>query len=290
MNPFVLLSPLPALVLALGNPDAPGDVAPAPRPPEFGSRPQRAIGTANAQATVEPTVPTFVNAIAVFAYADGVLYHAYAAPGRVTDIILQPGEMLGSVASGDTARWIIGDTTSGSGAEKRAHILVKPFNAGLTTNLVITTDRRAYHVLLTSSATNAMAALSWSYPADEMLAIKRAEDARTAAAPVAAGLDVDALRFNYAITGDRAPWRPVRAFDDGRQTFIEFPATLATGEAPPLFALGSNGEAELVNYRVRGRFYVVDRLIDAAELRLGTKKQLVVRITRVEAGRKEGKR
>jgi type IV secretion system protein TrbG len=240
----------------------------------------RVVAAANGAATAEPTAPTFVNATAVFAYADGIVFHAYTAPERVTDIMLQPGETLGSVASGDTARWIIGDTTSGTGADKRAHVLVKPFSAGLATNLVITTDRRTYHVLLTSDRADAMAALSWTYPADEMIALKHAQAAEAAAAPVATGLDVDTLHFNYAISGDRPTWRPVRAFDDGHQTFIEFPATLDTGDAPPLFIVGPKGEAQLVNYRLRGYFYVVDRLFDAAELRLGTKKQQVVRITR----------
>jgi type IV secretion system protein VirB9 len=72
----------------------------------------------------------------------------------------------------------------------------------------------------------------------------------------------------------------LRAFDDGRQTWIEFPAHIAVGEAPPLFVLGDKGEAELVNYRVSGRLYIVDRLFGAAELRLGGKKQKIVRVTR----------
>ena len=72
----------------------------------------------------------------------------------------------------------------------------------------------------------------------------------------------------------------MRAFDDGRQTFIEFPPTIATGVAPPLFVVDAKGEASLVNYRVNGRFYIVDRLFDLAELRFGLKHQDVVRITR----------
>ena len=105
--------------------------------------------------------------------------------------------------------------------------------------------------------------------------------------PVASGLDVDQLHFDYAVSGDKPAWRPLRAFDDGRQTFIEFPATLAVGDAPPLFLVDGKDQAQLVNYRLRGRYYVVDRLFDIAELRLGTKHQIVVRITRTgtERGR-----
>jgi type IV secretion system protein VirB9 len=238
------------------------------------------VGLANRAATLEPTPHGFVNAVQMYPFAEGILYQVYAAPERVTDIALQPGEVLGAVASGDTVRWVIGDTSSGSGAEKRTHVLVKPFAAGLSTNLVITTDRRVYHLALASTAGGAMAALSWSYPQDALIALKRTEQQAQAAAPVASGLDVETLHFDYALSGDRPAWRPLRAFDDGRQTFIEFPGSLSVGEAPPLFLVDEHGDAQLVNYRVSGRFYVVDRIFDTAELRLGTKHQLVVRISR----------
>jgi type IV secretion system protein VirB9 len=250
------------------------------------------VAAANRAATQEPQAQGFVNAVQVFPFADGAIYQVYTAPGAVTDIALQPGESLVAVAAGDTVRWVIGDTTSGSGTEKRTHILVKPFASGLATNLVITTDRRSYHVQLTATSRTAMATLSWTYPADQLIALRRAAEQASAAAPVSEGLSVDTLHFNYAISGDQAAWRPLRAFDDGRQTFVEFPASIAVGEAPPFFIIGPTGEAELANYRVRGRFYVIDRIFDVAELRLGTRKQQVVRINRVAEGSvaRKGKR
>ncbi len=250
------------------------------------------VAAANRAATLEPQAQGFVNAVQVFPLSDGKIYQVYTAPGAVTDIALQPSENLVAVAAGDTVRWVIGDTTSGTGADKRTHILVKPFTSGLATNLVVTTDRRSYHLQLTAMSRTAMAALSWTYPADQLIALRRAADQAAAAAPVSEGLAVDSLHFNYAISGDAPAWRPVRAFDDGRQTFVEFPASIAAGDAPPLFVVGLTGEAELVNYRVRGRFYIIDRIFDAAELRLGTRKQQVVRIARVGDGTpsRKGKR
>lgn len=240
----------------------------------------RRITQANRAATREPAAQGFVNAVQIYSWNEGAIYQAYTAPGAVTDIALQPGEALISVASGDTVRWVIGDTTSGSGADKRTHILVKPFASGLATNLVITTDRRSYHLQLASTSRTAIAALSWTYPQDALIALKRANADAESALPVASGLAIDALNFGYAIKGDDPSWRPLRAFDDGRQTFIEFPASIAVVEAPPLFVIGREGTAELVNYRMRGRFYIVDRLFEAAELRLGLKKQDIVRIER----------
>jgi len=238
------------------------------------------IRAANHAATAEPATDSYLGAVQVYPYSDGAIYHVVTAPGKVTDIVLQPGEKLGAVAAGDTVRWVIGDTTSGSGGTKRTHVLVKPFTAGLSTNVIITTDKRTYHLTMTSTDHTAMSTLSWTYPHDQLIALEAAAEQAKAAQPVASGLRVEQLHFDYAISGDHPAWRPLRAFDDGRQTFIEFPATLGTGEAPPLFLVDAKGTASLVNYRVQGRYYVVDRLFDAAELRLGLKHQQVVRISR----------
>jgi type IV secretion system protein VirB9 len=223
----------------------------------------------------------------VHPWRPGAVYRLEAAPGRVSDIVLQPGETLVSVAAGDTARWVIGDTSSGAGTGRRTHILVKPARSGLRTNLVIATDRRVYRLDLESGA-RAMARIAWTYPRDDLLALERRNAALEAAAPVAAGVAVDRLDFNYEIKGDRPAWRPVRAFDDGVRVFIEFPPTMAGGAAPPLFVIGSSGKAELVNYRLRGHYYIVDRLFSAAELRLGEKHQDVVRIE--HSGKRRGRR
>jgi type IV secretion system protein TrbG len=242
--------------------------------------PTAPVNKANGSALREPTRFGYLNTIQVYAFQEGQLYRLYAAPEQVTDITLQAGEALVSVAAGDTVRWIVGDTTSGSGAVKRTHILVKPSAPGLKTNLVILTDRRVYYLALESTERTAMAALSWNYPKDELMAIERAAADAEVQSPVANGLALDRLNFDYRISGDDPDWRPLRAFDDGRQTFIAFPSSITVGEAPPLFVTGANGEAQLVNYRMRGDYYVVDRLFDAAELRLGEKNQDVVRITR----------
>jgi type IV secretion system protein TrbG len=242
--------------------------------------PTTQVAKANHSALREPTRFGYLNAIQVYPYQEGQVYRLYAAPEQVSDITLQSGEALISVAAGDTVRWIVGDTTSGSGPAKRTHILVKPSAPGLKTNLVISTDRRVYHLALESTERTAMAALSWNYPQDELMAIERAAADAEAGRPVAEGLALDRLNFDYRISGDDPDWRPLRAFDDGRQTFIAFPSNISVGEAPPLFVTGANGEAQLVNFRMRGDYYVVDRLFDAAELRLGEKNQDIVRITR----------
>ena len=127
-----------------------------------------------------------------------------------------------------------------------------------------------------------MASVSWSYAADQLIALRQQNVRAEAAQPVASGIDVDALNFRYRVEGDTPAWRPLRAYDDGRQVFVEFPRGIAQGEMPPLWVIGAAGGAELVNYRVRGRYMIVDRLFAAAELRLGGEHQKKVRIVRTD--------
>ena len=234
--------------------------------------PRQRVGRANAEARVQPDRQGYRNAIQQYAWSEGALFQVYAAPGQITDIVLQEGEQLvgpGPVASGDTVRWIIGDTVSGSGASRRVHILVKPTRPDIVTNIVINTSRRTYHIEVRATPATYMASVSWSYPEAELIALRMAEAERERTAPVAAGLDLGALNFRYRLSGDKPRWRPVRVFDDGRQTFVEFGDDIASGEMPPLFATGVKGEAELLNYRVQGRYMIVDRLFERGELRMG---------------------
>ena len=306
MPPAVASNVPPAEIAAMPAPEAPRAIEivtipePLPLPGQLkpvavGARPsepadpRQRVGAANAAARIQPTRDGYVNAIQQYPWTEGALYQVYTAPGQVTDIALQEGEQLvgpGPVAAGDTVRWIIGDTVSGAGPTARVHILVKPTRPDIGTNLVVNTSRRTYHLELRATPSTYMASVSWTYPQDRLIALRGANAAAALSAPIATGLDIAALNFRYRIEGDRVAWRPARAFDDGRQVFIEFAAEISQGEMPPLFVTGAAGDAELVNYRVQGRYMVVDRLFASAELRLGDRRtERRVRILRDEARR-----
>ncbi|ETD53983.1 P-type conjugative transfer protein TrbG [Pseudomonas aeruginosa] len=267
--------PMPAQMKPLPEVD---EAKPAPEPADETVR----VSKANAEARIAPTREGYVNAIQVWPFTDGALYQVYAAPGRVTVVSLQPGEELVTVAAGDTVRWIVGDTSSGSGDALRVNVLVKPIRSALKTNLVITTSRRTYLLELTSTERAWMASVSWDYPKDRMLALQRQAQAASTAAPVDTGLSLEKIRFRYAVSGSNPPWKPLRAFDDGEKVYIQFPPGIAQGELPPLFVIGAQGDWQLVNYRFRPPYYIVDRLFGAAELRLGGDGGDVVRIERTD--------
>ena len=255
------------------------EVKPAKRQTHEGAKVR--IDDANDAAKVEPSKDGYINAIQTYPYMKGALYQLYAAVNQVTDVALEPGENLLSISAGDTVRWIVGDTVSGSGEDSQVHVLVKPITADLQTNLVITTDRRTYHLELQSGDKTYMASVSWVYPHSDLLALKKnnARASARAKQTIDAKLNLSRLNFRYRITGE-APWKPVRAFDDGEKVYLQFPTGIAKGEAPPLFVVGEDGQPALVNYRVRDNYYIVDRLFAVAELRLGTEQQQVVRVTR----------
>ncbi|MBV2193091.1 MAG: P-type conjugative transfer protein TrbG, partial [Azonexus sp.] len=243
----------------------PGEASSAPEPADEKVR----VSRANQEARVAPTRQGYVNAIQVWPYSDGALYQVYAAPGRVTVITLQAGEELVTVAAGDTVRWIVGDTSSGTGDALRVNVLVKPIRSGLKTNLVITTSRRTYLIELTSTEKAWMASVSWDYPKDRMLALQRQAQAAQATAPVNTGLSLEKIRFRYAISGSNPPWQPLRAFDDGEKVYIQFPAGTAQGELPPLFVIGAHGVGYFFLYCFLYFLYILYLLFGADDVRLG---------------------
>ncbi len=252
-------------------------LAPEPvRPPRTRARqvsPAAALAAANASARRRPGPDGFVDATHIYDYAPGAIFELYATPEFLSTIALEEGETLQTTAAGDTARWMVEAVPTAGEDEGRTIVLVKPMRAGVRTNIVLVTDRRTYLVeaIAVAAGQAYSAQIAWRYPEDGL--------ARRVAGPT---VTLDALNFRYRIEtvrGRTPHWRPQRVFDDGRRTYIEFQLDLETSEAPPLFIRNGN-EAQLVNYRVRGNRYVVDRLFDAADLRLGDRHPIVVRISR----------
>ncbi|WP_311028675.1 P-type conjugative transfer protein TrbG [Mesorhizobium koreense] len=272
--------PLPAVPAAIVDErPRPLHIPPAWLPSHGGTAansPSARVTNANAAARVEPRREGYYNAIQIYPWSEGALYQVYTSPGQITDIALEPGESLtgaGPIAAGDTARWIIGDTESGSGFTRRVHVLVKPTRADITTNLVITTDRRIYMLELRAGANPYMPAVAWAYPQRPG---SRQGIPATPVIPAAA-----ARNYRYALSGDNPPWRPIAVYDDGRRVYIEFPGGIVQGEMPPLFVIGSEGELQIANSRIYQNILIVDRLFGAAELRLGSgDRQQTVRISR----------
>ncbi len=218
----------------------------------------------------------------VFEYGTG--HHSVVcAVLELCDIALEPGEKILDAQIGDSARWSVDTASSGSGGTQVSHLVVKPLASGIRTSLVVTTDRRAYHLRLKASPDQYMPSVRFSYPGRGFSALSsakalQAQSSRQSAvvpsgrievdggyqeragggAAEAAILDEEDMHdSDYEITGDEEAM-PERVFFDGRRTIVR----MARGTARMPVLLLSGG----ANYRVSGTDYIIDGRIAAASL------------------------
>ena len=200
---------------------------------------------------------------------------------QVCDIELQPGEQVNSIHLGDQARWLVEPAVTGQGALEVQHLIIKPLDVGLETSLVVTTNRRTYHMRLRSHRRDFMPRVGFTYPEDAIAkwdAIKTREshamDVRRSRTLPGTGEYLGNLDFAYSVAGDAA-WKPLRVYNDGQKTIIQMPAIMAQTEAPTLLLLTKEGgffsedETVMVNYRLQGDRYIVDAVFDKAMLIAG---------------------
>jgi type IV secretion system protein TrbG len=215
----------------------------------------------------------------VYTYGTG-LPTVICAPLRLCVIELEPGEKLvGEPHIGDSVRWLIEPASSGAGMVESALLVVKPKVAGLDTNLILTTDRRLYYLRLVSTAHEYIARTSFEYPAAETARWqahlrqqqRRARDA-AAQSHLAPLRTIEDLYFDYRVAGKHRELQPVRIFDDGEKTYIQVRDEVRHRELPVLVVVGDKGP-EMVNYRVKGTLFIVDRLFEHAALILGAGKK-----------------
>lgn len=231
------------------------------------------------------------NAVPPVQGQNGALNYAYGnhvpkivcRPNRITDIALQAGEKVTAVHAGDTTRWQISPAKSGSGEQETIHVVVKPLIPDISTNLLVMTDRRTYNLDLVSSATNYIPSVRFSYPDDVIGAwgsfiaeSRKKQQQDVVLSDGKYSLLPDNLYFGYSIVkGKEVAWSPIRVFDDGVKTYIEMPAKYQSLEAPVLLFYEGQ-QQKLVNYRVKDRFYIVDRLMTKKAVLIAGKSRVVI--------------
>lgn len=240
-------------------------------------RSEARVGTAVESGTVRGERAAYVRAKVVFPFYEKSLFEINTSTDRMTTIELEPGEKIttsdGKPRAADTVNWVVDTAESGEGNAKSVLVLVKPITPGAETNLLIPTNKRSYYIVLRSDSQAYMPIVGFNYPFEEA----KAREASAKATEVeeqkheAVGVSPDQIRFGYAVKGSSVEWKPVRVFDDGSKTYIQMPAAMRSSEAPALFVMEDGKDPQLVNYRVKGDYYIVDRLFTRAQLRVGTR-------------------
>lgn len=200
---------------------------------------------------------------------------------RACDIQLEPGELLtGTPKAGDTSRFQISKAKHGSGDKEVTHVVVKPTDVGIETNLIIYTDRRVYQVKLMSAANEKdyVHAIGFYYPEElieewaetaKLQDRARKQQEKTAEAQMPAAC-AEKLDFEYRIEGSAA-FKPQRVFNTCGKVYIHLPDGVAQAVAPVLVGIGKDGSAEYLNYRAKtASILEVDKLFDKAVLVSGS--------------------
>lgn len=215
---------------------------------------------------------------------------------QICTIKLQPGETPTEAPTlGDLVRWSAELRAGGTSENPQVYVALKPTIEAEPTSMLLVTNKRAYHFELIPSDTDYTPFVSFVYPAEiqaenarRIAELKEKEDAenrRLAAIRAKAAAEkavvqarqsvsvsgnathVSKLNFEYSIQG-KAPFKPARVFSDGTKTYIDLPPNYS-GEQPVFIALDNSGSEELVNYRVTGVRYVIDKVISRGRLVLG---------------------
>lgn len=196
-------------------------------------------------------------------------------PLQETVVSLESGEKFRNISTGDPSRWSYSVATSGEGSSIQQNILIKPSAPSISTNMVITTNKRIYNLRLVSGAdpdSNSMRCVRFWYPKE----IQAETAVSNSSNPSAVNVAVNQLNFDYRLTNENGyslpRWAPTRVFDDGIHTYIQFPATIASTDMPVLFVLRNGKTNELVNYRYQAPYFIVDKLFKQAALVLGAGK------------------
>ena len=209
------------------------------------------------------------NVATIFNYNENDSYRVYCRANNLTTIFLQPGEQVLGLDGGDTSRWNVKSTQTGSSQGPVEIIQVKPqyFQPGnlLKTNLTITTNRRFYNIELVSCREWYNPIIKFNYPSDiirEKIFKSQNEEEMTLVNP-------EKLNYKYSISTKRYAFAPTQIYDDGKKTIMVLRGEI---QETPVFHIKEGDKLLMVNYRIKGNYLIVDRTFDKGVLSVGNKK------------------
>jgi P-type conjugative transfer protein TrbG len=227
---------------------------------------------------VEPVEPPKARSTRekVYEFKDGDVYQATVGLGAPLNLRLQPGERIHNLVGGDrtpmaegqdtSPPWEVKEGLSGAGDDARPHVFITAVRAGLRTGLTITTTKRTYELELRSVGRSPVRSVRWTYPDDLVRLVAKAPEP----SPLPDPTQPRSYHVPYTIqtSNPRPPWSPRQVVDDGWKTYVLFPPTVTTIDAPLVRLIGPNGP-EVLNARQVGSVMVLDRIIHRIELRIG---------------------
>lgn len=227
-------------------------------------------GPSKAVSFTQDAINSQGNSTMVFAFSPNQLYKIYCRQGYLTDIELKKGENVKFVGGGDTAAWsVIANTVGGV-----PHVYIKPVVSDSTTNLIITTDRHSYQLIVnTSDWYNPI--VKWTYADEDQQEqlVRQQKEERLVTGTV--NTSPENLDFAYEYKQKNTELAPSSIFSDGVKTFIKFAKTM--NKAPIIFVKGQGNHAQMVNYTIKDNCIIIEAVFREAELRLSDSEYITIK-------------
>ena len=272
-------SPKPAIAVPLTDYNTP-DNTPPDSAPQSDKDVQQLVTENNLRFEIHPEQVDYHGGAVVYNFVPNHIYQLFVAPLELSTVVLESGEqVVNAPAAGDTSNFMVACTYDIEDGQQIQRVLVKAVYAGKQTTLSINTNKRSYTFKVLSYDKLFMPLVSFNYPLD--LAEKMKQDSTESQNRIMMYGRITDLDFGYTVIAHsvhRPSWMPDRVFNDGKKTYLSFPSASRASYAPVLFEVNEKNERVLLNYRVVGSYYIVDRVLRHAELILDVNEGNIISI------------
>jgi type IV secretion system protein VirB9 len=216
--------------------------------------------------------------VKVFNYKPDKIFKIYSKPYFSTDFKFKTKILAYSL--GDTVRWLAQPVMN--------NLFVKPIEKHLETSLSVITQNHTYEFLLSSQNPNFYQLVEFRHPKKIAFVlaknlekkIKKRRQVFDTGVKKLTPEEISKIKFDYIISGNKSI-RPVQVFRFHGFVYLFMPKKL---QSMPAFFIMNGGKLDLVNYIVRGRYIVVERLFDKGALKLGNKEAFIYKKSKNNGG------
>ena len=233
----------------------------------------------------EVLLEDFVGGTSFYDYDENYQYPIFTKEFALTTIILNDDEVMPENSApylSDTTRWEFAGDVWETDRGTRQIIMIKPKRIGITSTMLVMTNKRLYHFILYSTNKEYQPMVKFRYPSEQKFITQNIKKV----SPVTERnhfdeLDMSKVSFNYKISvpilQKKVEWVPKRVYDDGSHTYILLPEVVLQKEFPAIW----EGKDEITNYEHHPSIHnmiIVNKLVDKLTLRVGKQKVTIKKL------------
>lgn len=221
-----------------------------------------------------------IGSASVYTYNPSNQYHINTKVGYITDFELRPGEVVQKIATGNSAQWAVDLDQVGA----VQHVYIKPLVYDTQTNIIVNTNIRSYR-LIVYSGDKVEYFVKFAYPEEE--AAEKRQNFKNALNKLRADYQLAErakssarqINISYSCTKNKnvvEKYIPTSVFDNGEKTYIEIRKE-NQDNMPTIYYFDEwdKKKLQLVNYRLKGNFLEIDKVMNNIKLVYSQKAYLI---------------